>query len=600
MSQHSYGMYGGGGGGASRRRAPGINVRQEWTNNLRAGNAQPMTGGGKAKEYPGAPPHSGRSPQGSATNYVKQQVADLSSPHEARTAARRHTRRGGVRQPDWSSKLEVLDPDELTAEIFSLKKSVLAHETQRKLLKTEIQRLERDNSKLEEIVKEQGEEIAGPLAGGGGTTLQGTASSDGRANSHLVVNLKQTIRGLRKELDATRAHGVEVETSLRFTDMEELSLVARANFEEVQRLQLLLQSGHGGDGNDDEGEEDFDLAGTGVKPTAQAFQRMDNECRWLKEENAELQTDLTKAIEAGQILSGKLRAPPVAPGDGKKYETMQKPELVKKLLEEENRVVLLQAEIAGLREKCVAQDEAEDVAARRVGLKSAKEAQELKQAVSALRAENQRLLNDADAAIGSVAVARSHSGGSPKVASTGPIRVRAPGPSASGSQRAAADPLSQSGAGADSTAGGLLSSIRKTNHVGEADPHDGSVVYQTYQPDDRDDAANRTRGTPDDLSMSTDTLRMSQVLEPPTVPDAQTATTSAGKRLEQKSTAAANAKRKRWLQENKGAVDVAITQIQSAIRGHAARRVIDTRIRAEKDAPLSASLRSTMEGEELD
>lgn len=228
---------------------------------------------------------------------------------------------------------------------------------ERKLLKTEIQRLERDNSKLEEIVKEQGEEIAGPLAGGGGTTLQGTASSDGawdrfrrvarttavwgqglsiaamllltrmprihggpagRANSHLVVNLKQTIRGLRKELDATRAHGVEVETSLRFTDMEELSLVARANFEEVQRLQLLLQSGHGGDGNDDEGEEDFDLAGTGVKPTAQAFQRMDNECRWLKEENAELQTDLTKAIEAGQILSGKLRAPPVAPGDGKK------------------------------------------------------------------------------------------------------------------------------------------------------------------------------------------------------------------------------------------------------------------------------------------
>jgi hypothetical protein len=84
----------------------------------------------------------------------------------------------------------------------------------------------------------------------------------------------------------------------------------------------------------------------------------------------------------------------------------------------------------------------------------------------------------------------------------------------------------------------------QTNHVGEADPHDGSVVYQTYRPDDRDDAANRTRGTPDDLSMSTDTLRMSQVLEPPTVPDAQTATTSAGKRLEQKSTAAANAKRK--------------------------------------------------------
>lgn len=138
-----------------------------------------------------------------------------------------------------------------------------------------------------------------------------------RGQTHLIVNLKQTIRGLRRELDVARTQREDLETSMRHTDMEELALVAKANFEEVQRLQLLLQSGGDGEGADD-GEEDFEIAGTGVKPTVQAFQRLENENRWLKEENAELQSDLTQAIEAAQILTGKLRAPPVAPGDAEK------------------------------------------------------------------------------------------------------------------------------------------------------------------------------------------------------------------------------------------------------------------------------------------
>jgi hypothetical protein len=38
----------------------------------------------------------------------------------------RRTRGAGTRRADWSAKLEVLDPDQMTQQIFELKKTVLA------------------------------------------------------------------------------------------------------------------------------------------------------------------------------------------------------------------------------------------------------------------------------------------------------------------------------------------------------------------------------------------------------------------------------------------------------------------------------------------
>lgn len=128
---------------------------------------------------------------------------------------------------------------------------------------------------------------------GGGAGAGAAAAADGRSHAHLVVNLKQAIRQLRRELEAARAERDAMADSLKFTDMEELSLVARANFEEVQRLQLLLQSrGDGGEGEDD--EDEFDLTPSGVRPTAMAMQRLENETRFLRDENASLKADLNK------------------------------------------------------------------------------------------------------------------------------------------------------------------------------------------------------------------------------------------------------------------------------------------------------------------
>lgn len=131
---------------------------------------------------------------------------------------------------------------------------------------------------------------SGTASGAGGGTA---AAADGRSHAHLVVNLKQAIRQLRRELETARAERDAMADSLKFTDMEELSLIARANFEEVQRLQLLLQSrGDGGEGEDD--EDEFDLTPSGVRPTAMAMHRLENEARFLRDENASLKADLNK------------------------------------------------------------------------------------------------------------------------------------------------------------------------------------------------------------------------------------------------------------------------------------------------------------------
>mmetsp|Transcript_23782 Transcript_23782/g.62190 ORF Transcript_23782/g.62190 Transcript_23782/m.62190 type:complete len:541 (+) Transcript_23782:223-1845(+) len=534
MPRHSYDMYGNGSAKAQRP-PPGINVRQEWINRLRAGQTAPMVGGQNDRTYPGAPARTGRSPKGTTTQYLQQQVADMMAPLDAGETARRQARGRGVRQPDWTAKLEVLDPDELTAEVFALKKVVLAHEMERKLLKAEIQRLERDSAKLEQVVKDQGEELMG-------TTGSSLAARDGgaRSQTHLIVNLKQTIRGLRRELDATRRQRDEVEASVKCTDIEELTLVAKANFEEVQRLQLVLQSEstEGADGADAEGE--YALAGTGVRPTAQAFLRLENENRWLKEENTELQSDLSKALEAAQALTSKLRAPPVAAGDERKYDGMEKPDLVKKVVEMENQVVLLQAELAGLHEKVSQHDEADDAAARKMGLKSMKEALSLKESIASLRAENRRLLKEAQESVDAAAAA-------------GLATAQTAGPKST---------LQEST--------GLLHSTRKVES-------EEGVVYQSYRPDSDAPIGHDAEAMPTQAASKTQPL--ASILAPPTVPDAKTATTEAGRRLEDKAIRTAKTKHDRWVKENEADINVAITEIQRAIRGHFARQAINKQLR---------------------
>lgn len=136
---------------------------------------------------------------------------------------------------------------------------------------------------------------------------------------------------------------------------------------------------------------------------------------------------------------------------------MERPQLLKKLLEEESRVVMLQAEIAGLREKVAENEASEDAAARKVGLKSMKEAQELKEAVASLRHENQRLLREAEAAVydSSTMPMPVQASSGPAVSSTGPNRHTAPA--------AVVNASAQRQPPSETAAAGLLDSLRQVS-----------------------------------------------------------------------------------------------------------------------------------------
>lgn len=92
-------------------------------------------------------------------------------------------------------------------EIFHLKKHVMAHEHERRLLSTELQRTQRDKAKLEADVQAM-------MSGGG----------DGNGkNVALVISLKQVIRGLRDELAQTKHQLIAERDSLKQIKVDELN-----------------------------------------------------------------------------------------------------------------------------------------------------------------------------------------------------------------------------------------------------------------------------------------------------------------------------------------------------------------------------------------
>lgn len=203
--------------------------------------------------------------------------------------------------------------------------------------------------------------------------------------------------------------------------------------------------------------------------------------------------------------------------------------------------VALQSECATLREKVASKETAEEALARKVGFSTVAEAQALREAVTALRSENSRLLADADAAIDTAALGVLHSSGKLKT-------------TAKSSEHEIAHHVKDSAAdvsGSAVTAGNmhgadLLASINKATHGDNGARPPPGVVYQSY--DKLDDTSRQIARTNaekcEQEKGATDTLRMSQVLEPPTVPDGNVAATTAGQKLEQKKTVIAERKRK--------------------------------------------------------
>ncbi len=143
------------------------------------------------------------------------------------------------------------DVQDLRDQMYQVKKELLAFKTERELLRSKIHHLEKE-------VRARDKELEA-IAGTGSATERGAAaamSSIKIEEGRLVTALKQQVRELRDQIQQRDEALAAMETDIAATDIEELQLVAATQFQELQRLRILLEK-----------REDEEGAGTGRDAT---------------------------------------------------------------------------------------------------------------------------------------------------------------------------------------------------------------------------------------------------------------------------------------------------------------------------------------------
>eukprot|EP00041_Stephanoeca_diplocostata_P028498 m.810300 g.810300 ORF g.810300 m.810300 type:complete len:703 (+) comp23384_c2_seq9:301-2409(+) len=560
----------------------GLNVREEYTAALKSGVAHPLQSmSSKHGSHPNGPPHSmskNSVPADSVTDFVRSQVfnsapvdsfADTVGPNvwdeeeeedigiaftgnefydsEAYGATEVHgsstltshggdiSRSGydttapphGTRRRTTKTPVHVLDPDDMAHEIFHLKKHIMAHEHERRLLSTELQRTQREKARLETDVKA----IASGVDEGGGK------------KTALVISLKQVIRDLRGELSQARAQLDAERDSLKQIKVEELNTMCSVYYAETQRLRLLLAGGAASSAQDI-GGHGVGVASDAVfvKPSAETMRQLKNENRFLKDEIAKLKTDFSATLDTLHKLRETMTAPPVAAGDNGKYAGVSREDLIDKCTGLENTVALLQAENRGLDAKRHASEKSTEDVLREFGFDSTASAVELRRALEHLQDENTRLRHETE-----------------------------------GSEAHRASSI----AGGDATPHASVShnATHATSALGSST---SSVFFSTNNPLEGATATPLAKASPERAAEQHALAALAA--QAPAVPDAPMLSSSAaGKEIEEAGVKAALRQRKKFFDAHKDQVDAAITLIQKAVRGHVARR----RIHAQRIAKLA-------------
>lgn len=128
---------------------------------------------------------------------------------------------GSTRTPRLGANSEGRDAYDMVDEIFELKKELLAHRTERTLLKAKIRQLEHECEK-------------------GRQTPGGQAGSNTAPGNSLVHSLKQQVRELRNTVEAKEAALTAAKDKVAYTSLEELELQLGIYAEEIARLQMVL------------------------------------------------------------------------------------------------------------------------------------------------------------------------------------------------------------------------------------------------------------------------------------------------------------------------------------------------------------------------
>ncbi|XP_052400849.1 IQ domain-containing protein E isoform X2 [Carassius gibelio] len=212
--------------------------------------------------------------------------------------------------PDYKDKEEMYD------EIIDLKKTVQSQKAESDKMKAKLRRLEEESTKKDRQIEQLLDPVKDPE--------YARVLVDRKTDPRSIINrLKQRILRLEKQCKEKENALSQLQSDLKTTDMQEMKITVETYFEEVQRLQALLESTERSNKAESKNirRQNKTLSATVLKLT--------NTVQHLENENQELKKDLTLE-EMNMMDSPACRA--------KGYMDWSKQRLVRRILELEKRV----------------------------------------------------------------------------------------------------------------------------------------------------------------------------------------------------------------------------------------------------------------------
>ncbi|KAM4584526.1 IQ domain-containing protein E isoform 2-T2 [Odontesthes bonariensis] len=201
------------------------------------------------------------------------------------------------------------DKEDMYDEIIHLKKSLQAQKSDNQQMKAKLRRLEEDNAKREKQI----EELLDPIKGSEYTRSLVDKKKEG---SVVIYGLKQRILKLEQQCREKENASSKLQSELRTTNLEELKITVETYFEEIQRLRLLLEAA-------EKSRAESKCSQRQQKALSSTVHRLSENLKQLQQENASLREELNTDSPAGGL---------------KGYREWSKQRLLRRLLEVEKRL----------------------------------------------------------------------------------------------------------------------------------------------------------------------------------------------------------------------------------------------------------------------
>ncbi|XP_073698996.1 IQ domain-containing protein E [Garra rufa] len=259
-----------------------------------------------------------KSPKGADYSVTQTSISTTSTPEYLKEAL-------GMKKPKYSRSAsngyvpgtpDYKDKEEMYDEIIDLKKTIQSQKAESDKIKAKLRRLEEESTKKDRQIEQLLDPVKDPEYARG--------LVDRKTDPRSIINgLKQRVLRLEQQCKEKENALSQLQSDLKTTNMQEMKITVETYFEEVQRLQTLLES------TERSNKAESKVTRRQNKTLSATVLKLTNTVQHLEKENQELKKELTQE-EMNMMESPACRA--------KGYMDWSKQRLVRRILELEKRV----------------------------------------------------------------------------------------------------------------------------------------------------------------------------------------------------------------------------------------------------------------------